>query len=401
MISLGRFFGVDVRAHVSSLFVFGILTAMLAFGYLPQLGPAAPVLERIAVAAIVAALLFGSLLAHELGHAVIARRRGQAVSAVTMYLFGGTTHADDLRSTAGDEIAVGLGGPAVSAALAAIFLMSGLLLLGRNARAGELLAAVGIANALLAAFNLLPGYPMDGGRVLRGVLWKLGGNAVSATRRASLSGSVIAYAGMAAGAAAIAFGDAPDGIWILGAGWFLSSLSQAYYRRFITRLALDGLAAKDLCAKLPTLQTDQSVAAAAAHFGAGAASRVLAVLFGERPAGLVSDVDVARVEPAEAASMPVSAVMRRMAEATQVASVAPALDTYSAVSSDPSGAAVVVDESGCYCGLVRREDIARYIEMMEELGNSSAASKRNIQALARSAGQRRAKAAEGAPPHVI
>ncbi|HXM17646.1 MAG TPA: hypothetical protein VN934_02430 [Candidatus Tumulicola sp.] len=386
MISLGRIFGVDVRAHYSSLFVFGALAGMLAYGYLPQLAPATPALERIAVAAILAAVLFGSLLAHELGHAVIARRRGQAVANVTMYLFGGTTHAEDLHATAGDEIAVGLGGPAVSAAIAVLFLSAGLLLLRVNERAGILLADVGVANALLAAFNILPGYPMDGGRVLRGIFWKFGGNAVSATKRAALGGRLIAYLTMAAGAAAIAFGDALDGIWILGAGWFLSSLAHAYYRSLMTRMALDGLTAKDFCAALPTLQTDDTVASAATHFGAGAVSRVLAVLFGERPAGLVSDVDVAQADAGEAATTPVSVVMRRLADVAQVDLNVPALDTYSAVTAGPSSAAVVCDEAGCFFGLVRREDIVRYIDMVEELGNSAAASRQNLRGLVKTAG---------------
>jgi Zn-dependent protease len=365
--------------------MFGVLGAMLAFGYLPQLSPAAPVPERIAVGLILAAVLFASLLAHEVAHAVVARRRGLPVGSLTMYLFGANNAIDDLHSTAADEIAVGLSGPAVSAAIAAVFLAAGLGVLRINEQAGVLLADIGVANGLLAAFNLLPGYPMDGGRVLRGILWKAGANAISSTRRAALCGRIVAYLTIAGGVALVALGDTLNGIWVIAAGWFLISFSQAFYRRFLTRIALDGLKAKDFCTPLPVLQTDATIASAAQHFGAGAASRVLAVAFGERAAGVVLDVDIAQVDSEHADTTPVSAVMRRTVDVAQVEVETPALETYAAVGTGPAQAAIVVDDDGCYYGLVRNEDIARYIDMIEDLGNSAAASGRNWRALVKPA----------------
>ncbi|MBV8367280.1 MAG: M50 family metallopeptidase, partial [Candidatus Eremiobacteraeota bacterium] len=139
MMTLGRIAGIEVRAHYSTLIVFGALTSVLAYGYLPAVTPAAGTAERLAVAIIVSGLLVLSILAHEMGHAVVARRRGLIVSSVTLYLFGGLAHVGGVRSEPDDDIAIGLAGPAVSALLAGIFFAAGAAIWAANAQAALLL----------------------------------------------------------------------------------------------------------------------------------------------------------------------------------------------------------------------------------------------------------------------
>lgn len=383
MMTLGRLAGIEIRAHYSTLLVFGALTSVLAYGYLPLVTPAAGSLERLAVAIIVSGLAVGSILAHEMGHALVARSRGLIVSGVTLYLFGGLAHVGGARSEPEDDISIGLAGPAVTALISGAFFAASSAVWHANPQAGELLANLGAANALLFLVNAIPGYPMDGGMVLRGILWRLSGNVVAATRRAATAGKAFAYLIAAAGVWLLLRGDSViEGMWVVLIGWLLAGLAESAYRAIITRTALEGLTVKDLCARdVPTLQTSDSVATAAGLLRAGASSRVIAVMFGERLAGLVSDVDVARVPAGEAETTPIASVMLRTGGQPTLDSDCDALVLIQAISASPLRSIIVVDERGDYIGLVRHEDMNRYVEMIEALGNSSSLSPRSLRRL--------------------
>ncbi len=372
---LGRVAGIEIRAHSSALLVFAGIALAFAFFYLPlpDVTPEANLPERLAVGALIALLLGGSIAFHEFSHAFVARSRGRPVGVLTLYLFGGNAHIDDRGQNAGDEIAIGAAGPIASGLLAVIFVSAGLAVVRSSRPAGELVLDIGLANALLSVFNALPGFPMDGGRVLRGLLWRASGNAVSATKRASSAGRIIAFAIVAVGALVMVAGEVPAGVWIAATGWLLATLAQSYYRAMLLKIALDGLTVSDLCARdLPVLQTSDSVASAAAHFGGGAVSRTLPVLFGERAAGVVGDVQVAAVPADRAQSTTVSAVMTR---ASELPGLAPDIDAaiLPALLAGTAPAAALIEEDGAYVGIVRREDVDRYVSMVEDLGNSVAA----------------------------
>ena len=376
-IRLGAIGGIEIRAHASAVLVFAGVALAFAFYYLPlpDVTPNAPLSQRLAVGGIVALLLAGSVIIHEFAHAFVARARGKPVGALTLYLFGGSAHIDDRKLDADDEVAIGAAGPLASGLLATAFIGAGFAVLRSSVPAGDLLLDIGLANALLAIFNALPGFPMDGGRVLRGLLWKTSGNAVSATKRASSVGRIIAYGIVALGAALLVQGYATIGVWVAAMGWLLATLAQSYYRAMLLKIALDGLTAHDLCARdLPLLQTSDTVAAAAQHFGAGAGSRTLPVLFGERAAGVVGDVQIAGVPAARAAETQVSSVMTR---ASELPGLHPGVDAalLPAILSSAPQAVAIVELDGAFLGLVRREDVDRYVAMVEDLGNSVAARK--------------------------
>lgn len=372
---IGKIAGIEIHAHSSALLSFAGIALAFALFYLPQPGvtPDASLPQRLAVGAIIALLLAGSVAFHEFAHAFIARARGKPVYVLTLYLFGGNAHIDDRGLDARDEIAVGSAGPIASGALAALFIAAGTSIVRSSGPAGELVLNIGYANALLAAFNALPGFPMDGGRVLRGILWSRSGNVVSATKHASSVGRIIAYGVVAIGALLMVQAYVPAGIWIAAIGWLLASLARSYYRAMLLRVALSGLTVRDLCARdLPLLQTSDTVASAQAQFGAGALSRTLPVLFGERAAGAISDVQAASVPAENAAETAVSSVMTRAYELPGLHPFVEAAILPAILSTAPLNAAIV-EEDGAYVGLVRKEDVDRYVEMVEELGNSDAA----------------------------
>jgi Zn-dependent protease len=199
-LTLGRLFDVRVGVHVSWLAVYAFMTFALAraLGMLPQ--PAA-----YTFAAICALALFGSVVAHELAHALVARRFGVRTNAITLFLLGGVATLEEEPASPRADALIALAGPALSAAIA-ILALGLLYALDRFAPGGSLRTALGtldtyvvIANAVLAVFNLVPAYPMDGGRVLRAILWRGSGDRDAATTTAARVGIAFALLIVSAG----------------------------------------------------------------------------------------------------------------------------------------------------------------------------------------------------------
>jgi len=368
-IRLGSIFGIETRAHYTALFVFGAIAYVVAFGHLPTVTPAAPPEQRIAVGALFALLLFSSVLAHEFGHALVARHRGKIVAGVTVYLLSATAHVVHDRERASDEIAVGVAGPLVSTALALLFAGIATALQRSSDSAASIVWILAYGNALLAAFNWLPGYPMDGGRVVRGVLWRMSGNPVKATRIAAGAGKVIAVLLGGFGCWVAVQYDATIGIWAGATAWFLAGMADGQYKSTIIRVALDGLRVRDLYAQnVPTLQTSTTIEQAAATFGAATPAKSLPVLFGERAAGCIGEADVASVPNDQAAGISVGSVMTRVADLESLAPDDDAMQLLPALAVNRPEA-VIVDENGTYAGIVRREDLARHVARVEQAGS--------------------------------
>jgi Zn-dependent protease/predicted transcriptional regulator len=367
-IRLGTIFGIETRAHYTALFVFGAITYVVAFGHLPTVTPAAPPEQRIAVGALFALLVFASVLAHEFGHALVARRRGKCIAGVTIYLLSATAHIAHDHDRPADEIAVGIAGPLVSTVLALAFAGVALALEGPSGSAASIVWILAYGNALLAAFNWLPGYPMDGGQIVRGVLWRMWGNPVRATRVAAGAGKVIAVVLGAVGCWVAVQYDVTIGVWAGATAWFLAGMADGQYKSTIVRVALDGLRVRDLYAlNVPTLQTTATIEQAAATFGAASPARSLPVLFGERAAGCIGEADVSSVPEDQAAGTSVGSVMTRMSDLASLAPDDDALQLLPALAANRPEA-VIVDENGTYAGIVRREDLARHIARVEQTG---------------------------------
>lgn len=367
-VRLGTIFGIETRAHYTALFVFGAITYVVAFGHLPTVTPAAPAEQRIAVGALFALLLFASVLAHEFGHALVARQRGKTVAGVTIYLLSATAHVAPDHERASDEIAVGLAGPVVSTGLALLFAGIAIALERPSDSAASIVWILAYGNALLAAFNWLPGFPMDGGRVVRGVLWRMSGNPVRATRVAAGAGKVIAILLGGVGCWVAVQYDATIGIWAGATAWFLAGMADGQYKSTIVRVALDGLRVRDLYAQnVPTLQTSATIEQAAVAFGAASPARSLPVLFGERAAGCIGEADVASVPHDQAAGTSVGSVMTRVSDLESLAPDDDALQLLPALAANRPEA-VIIDENGTYAGIVRREDLARHVARIERAG---------------------------------
>ncbi|NDU92284.1 MAG: site-2 protease family protein [Ferrovum sp.] len=225
-IPLGSILGIPVGLDYSWFLIFALLTALLANSYYPAEFPAwSPVLYWF-MGAVTALLFFASVLLHELGHSLMALHYRIRVRSITLHIFGGIAEIADEPPSAAAEFLVAIAGPLVSFALAGVFfgiqpsLFSVQPLLGL----AEYLAYI---NLSLALFNLVPGYPLDGGRVLRAVVWAVTGNMRRATVIAANVGRIFAFLLIALGVWQIFSGNLGGGLWIAFIGWYLNNEARA------------------------------------------------------------------------------------------------------------------------------------------------------------------------------
>ena len=241
-IRIGRLFGVDVAIHPSWFVVLVFFSFSLATGFFPRAYPGWDPVTTWTAATVATLLLFASVLAHEYGHALVARSQGIPVRSITLFILGGVAQLEREPETPGREAWMAIAGPLVSAALGALTLGAAFLLPGPE-QVVAVLAYLGVANLALLAFNLLPGFPLDGGRVLRALLWRLTRDVVRATRWAALVGQFFAWGFIALGAAQIVLQGGLSGIWLILVGWLMIQAARATARQTEIDAELRGVSA--------------------------------------------------------------------------------------------------------------------------------------------------------------
>jgi len=219
---IGKIIGIPIELHPSWFLIFGLLAWSLATGLLPQEYPELSGATLWFLGVITSLLFFGSVLAHELGHAVLALRNSVPVRKITLFIFGGLAEIKKEPPTPGAEFRIAIAGPLTSLGLAAIF--GSLFLLDQ---AIPYLAAPSIwlarINLILAVFNMIPGFPLDGGRVFRAVLWQYTGNFHRATQVAASAGQLVAYGFIGVGVFQMFRGEFINGLWLVFIGSFLNN----------------------------------------------------------------------------------------------------------------------------------------------------------------------------------
>ncbi len=259
-IDIARIAGIRIHVDWSLVIIVSLLSLGLAEGLLPSWHPDWSPALRWGVAVAAALAFFASILAHELSHAVVARLLGLGVSRITLFLFGGLAHIESEPHTWLAELVMALVGPAVSvllglACLAAVAGLgtpipdsgaSALQSVASLAPVPTILLWLGPVNVMLGLFNLIPGFPLDGGRILRAILWGATGSVRGATRVASTAGQILAWLLVGTGVAlALGLpvpylsGGVLNGLWLVLIGWFLNNAALTSYRQVVVRQALD------------------------------------------------------------------------------------------------------------------------------------------------------------------
>lgn len=225
-LKLGKFFGIPVGVSWSWFLVFGLVTWSLAVGYFPAEYRNLSTATYWVLGALTSILFFGSVLAHEFGHSLVALRDKVPVRGITLFIFGGVAQIEKEPPSASSEFRIAIAGPLTSFALAGIFFA-----IYQLDRSVPFLAAPSIwlarINLTLALFNLIPGFPLDGGRVLRSIVWAITNNFKRATQVASFSGQLIAFGFIGFGIFTALSGNFFNGLWFAFIGWFLQNAASA------------------------------------------------------------------------------------------------------------------------------------------------------------------------------
>lgn len=247
-VKLGRILGIPVRIHYTLWLVFLLIAWSLAYGYMPSQYPGLNATTYWAIGVASAFLLFVSVLVHELAHSYIAKKNGLPIARITLFFFGGVSEMREEPKNPQLEVRMAAAGPLTSFVIAAVF--GGLWYLNSTTQGWVALTATfqyaALINAILGAFNLVPAFPLDGGRVLRGTMWSRSGNLLKATTSASRIGEAFAYAMMLGGFLAIFLGRLVDGIWFMFMGWFLRSGAEASKNQTVISEALAGVRVGDV-----------------------------------------------------------------------------------------------------------------------------------------------------------
>ncbi|HEY8862810.1 MAG TPA: site-2 protease family protein [Candidatus Dormibacteraeota bacterium] len=252
-VRVGRIVGIEVGLHWSLAIVFVLIVWTLAGQVLPSVVPDQQQSAYWLVSVIAVFLFYVSLLSHEMGHALVARRLGVKVDGITLWIFGGVARLRGDAATPGTEAKIAIAGPLVSLALAILF---GVATFALDTTGGPPLVEGGIAwlagtNATLLLFNLIPAFPLDGGRLLRAWLWQRSGDRYRATSGAARLGQICAFLMMGFGLLSLFVNGGISGLWLIFLGWFLMSAARSEASQVLMRGALNGVRVGDVMSRDP------------------------------------------------------------------------------------------------------------------------------------------------------
>jgi Zn-dependent protease/predicted transcriptional regulator len=250
---IARIIGIPIYIHYTWFVIFGLIAWSLSEGYFPSRYPDLPASTYWAKGLVAALLLFGSVLFHELGHSIVAIRNGIGIVSITLFIFGGLARLKQDPNAAWVEFKVAIAGPMASFFLAGFFYAAAQLEIG-GAGGVAVTTYLALLNMILGTFNLVPAFPLDGGRVLRAVLWKFAGK-MKATRIASGIGTFFAYLLILHGVYGLVRGEGLNGVWSILIGWFLKDASAGAYQQVRLSEMLSGVRVRDLmvpnCVAIP------------------------------------------------------------------------------------------------------------------------------------------------------
>ena len=257
-IPLGRIFGIPIYVHPSWFIIFALITLSLRIQFASQHPDWTPA-QHWTLGIVTSVLLFGSVVFHELCHSMVAMRYRIRVESITFFVFGGLAKIQHEAEKAVQDFNIAIAGP-----LSSLFLAGCFWLVAHSSPANSMLAAASKwlweINLTLALFNLLPGFPLDGGRILRGIAWGITKDFTRATRIASDSGKFFAYILIFIGIWQALNGNWVGGLWIAFIGWFLLSAAQESYAQVAIRNTLTGVRAEDIMTTdVPTVSRDISL----------------------------------------------------------------------------------------------------------------------------------------------
>jgi Zn-dependent protease/CBS domain-containing protein len=354
---LGRIFGVEIVIDPSWIVIAALITFSLYVEF-RSINAETSAATIGAVAAGSALLFFGSVLVHELSHSIVAIRRGTKVRRIRLFIFGGVSEIETEATTPQDEFAITAAGPGSSFALAAVFF--GLDWAVGTGLFSQVVGLLAVVNLALGIFNLLPGFPLDGGRLLRSLVWRITGDFAKGTRIAVAGGKLVAATLAAVGLYVLAFLGSPAGLWWVAIAWFLYQAAAASGVDLQQRAMLRDITAGEMMSPTPvSVDADIDLDQLFDDYLVGGRSATFPVVDAGRVRGLVALAQVTAVPRPEWGKRTVRSVMVTLGPDDVVDADAPVKDFLPRFAR--SGRRLAVVRDGRMVGVVSRVDIERWM----------------------------------------
>lgn len=365
---LGKIAGFEISLHVSWFLVLVLLTWSLATGWFATGYPGWLPITYWVTSALASLLLFCSVLAHELAHSLVARARGLSVKNITLFIFGGVSTIEGEPTHPGIEFQMAFVGPLASLLIGGLALGLFWIIGKSTSPLAAILGYLAVTNLLLGLFNLLPGFPLDGGRVLRAIVWKISGSALKATRVAAFVGQLIAYLLIFGGIWLIIRGDFFDGIWFGFIGWFLLSGSQSANTQATLEAMFKGMTVGEIMNTRPAVvPANISLQKLVDDLLLPNGWRGAFVLQGDQLAGLITLSDIRHFPQETWVQTPVGFAMKSL-ETIHTVSPEQSVNEVLPLMVVQDINQVPVVTHGQLVGTLSREDILRLVEIRRGLG---------------------------------
>ncbi|OLB39815.1 MAG: CBS domain-containing protein [Chloroflexi bacterium] len=363
-----RIAGIDINIHISWLIILVFLTFSLATGWFPITYPGSSTATYYLLGFIASILLFVSVLLHELAHSFVARSRGLQVKSIVLFIFGGVSNIEQEPQTPGIEFSMAFVGPLVSLLIGVVCYGLWLLVRGTHSLIVPILSYLALMNIILGIFNLIPGFPLDGGRVLRSIIWKATGNFQTATNITTFVGQAFAYLIILWGILLFFAGNAFNGLIIIFTGWFLLTSAQSARSQSMLDTAFRGVTVNQIMdTNVLTVPANISLQKLVDEYFLPRGLRSAFVMQGDQLAGLITLSDIRHVPRDQWPQTPVGYAMiplERLHTITPQQNVKDVLPLMTG--QDVNQLAVVQD--GRLVGVLTREGILRSLEIRRNLG---------------------------------
>ena len=385
---IGKIFGIEIHIDWSWLLIFGLVSWSLASSF-GQMHTEWSTQTQWGLALLAATLFFISVLAHELAHSLVAKARGVPVRNITLFMFGGVSNIQREPASPLGELLIAIVGPLTSFLLGFLFLVmgTGSVALGEvnvmNATTfisqlgpvNTILLWLGSVNILVGLFNLIPGFPLDGGRIVRSMLWGLTGSLHKATRWASWLGQAVAWTFIFAGMSMLFGVRIPllgtgfiNGIWLIFIGWFLQSAATQSYRKVVLQDILEDIPVRRMMySDVPVVPANISIDTLIDNYLMKSDNRAFVVFEDDKMVGLVTIDDVRKVSPQSRKLKDVRDVMTPSHKMVVVAPEEEAAEAFHRLQSEDIRQLPVVHENEIV-GLLRRKDTIRWLQFQSQLG---------------------------------
>jgi len=353
--------GIPIRVHFSWLIVFGLISWSLSTFYFPEAVPELPAHSYWITGVIASLLLFLSVVLHELAHSFVALRYKLTIINITLFIFGGVAQMKGEPSHPEAEFRIALAGPMTSFLLALCFLT--VFLLAENMILKALFQYLAQLNFILGVFNLIPGFPMDGGRVVRAHIWKKTGDFFNATRKASNYGQKIAFFFIILGVLSL-FAGMPTGLWLMIIGWFLYSAAQSSYQQASLQETLNGIQVRDIMVRnIISLPSDITIDAAVNEYFLRYGFGGFPVIEGDNTLGIITLKEIREIPRDRWKDINVSKIYNPLDKRLEISEKESAMSALEVMINEDAGR-LIVKEGERVIGLITRNGIAQYVQIM-------------------------------------